>query len=167
MPSETSVATASPIAAIRCLDYVAIFARDLPAMRRFYADIMCFPRGRELGDIWFEYRVGSSILALTRKGAIFDEAETPDGAASLQLAFRVAPGAVDECAVALRSAALVTEGRPVVICAHRENLPLLLAAACARLEAPPPSGTSLRKGHFWILHVAETGLAGTERYGAG
>jgi 8-oxo-dGTP diphosphatase len=70
-------------------------------------------------------------------------------------------------AVALRSAALVTEGRPVMICAHRENLPLLLAAACARLEAPPPSGPSLRKGHFWILHVAETGLAGTERYGAG
>src|SRR5258707_10574093 len=104
MQSETSPAAASPIAAIRGLDYVAIFARDLPAMRRFYADIMCFPRGRKLGDVWFEHRVGSSILALTRKGAIFDEAETPDGAASLQLAFRVAPGAVDECAEALRAA---------------------------------------------------------------
>src|SRR5215510_2860864 len=103
MQSENSPAAASPIAAIRGLDYVAIFARDLPAMRRFYAEIMCFPRGRELGDIWFEYRVGSSILALTRKGAIFDEAETPDGAASLQLAFPVAPAAVDECATPLKA----------------------------------------------------------------
>jgi catechol 2,3-dioxygenase-like lactoylglutathione lyase family enzyme len=38
------------------------------------------------------------------QGAIFDEAETPAGAASLQLAFRVAPAEVDECAAVLRSA---------------------------------------------------------------
>jgi 8-oxo-dGTP diphosphatase len=69
-------------------------------------------------------------------------------------------------AVALRAAALVTEGRPVVICAHRENLPLLLASACARLDAAPPPGPVLRKGHFWILHMADGGLAGVERYSA-
>lgn len=105
MQSDTTMTAAvSPISRIRGLDYVAIFARDLPAMRHFYAEVMRFPRGRELGDIWFEYRVGSSILALTRKGAIFDDPETPAGAAALQLAFRVAPGEVDECAEALRAA---------------------------------------------------------------
>jgi 8-oxo-dGTP pyrophosphatase MutT (NUDIX family)/phosphohistidine phosphatase SixA len=68
-------------------------------------------------------------------------------------------------AVALRAAALVAEHRAALICAHRENMPLLLAAACARLGAPPPSGPPLRKGHFCVLHVAESGLAGVERHG--
>jgi 8-oxo-dGTP pyrophosphatase MutT (NUDIX family)/phosphohistidine phosphatase SixA len=68
-------------------------------------------------------------------------------------------------AVALRAAALVAEHRPVLICAHRENMPLLLAAGCARLDASPPSGRPLRKGHFCVLHVAGSGLAGAERHG--
>jgi 8-oxo-(d)GTP phosphatase len=76
----------------------------------------------------------------------------------------VRPGAD---AAVLRAAALVAEQRPVVICAHRENLPLLLAAACARLGAPPPSGSALRKAGFCVLHVAEGGLAGSERYEPG
>jgi 8-oxo-(d)GTP phosphatase len=68
-------------------------------------------------------------------------------------------------AVALRAAELVTEDAPVVACAHRENLPLLLAAVCARLGARPPRGRPLRKGRFWVLHVAAGGvLAGTERH---
>ena len=114
MPPQTAIPAAveSPIARIRGLDYVAIFARDMPAMRRFYADIMRFPRGRELGDIWFEYRIGSSILALTRKGTIFHDAETPEGAAALQLAFRVAPGDVEECAEALRAAGVAIVAPP-------------------------------------------------------
>ena len=32
-----------------------VFARDMAAMRHFYAEVMRFPRGREIGDIWFEY----------------------------------------------------------------------------------------------------------------
>jgi 8-oxo-dGTP diphosphatase len=55
---------------------------------------------------------------------------------------------------ALRAAGLAAQGRPAVVCAHRENLPLLLAAACARLDARPPLGPPLRKGRFWVLHVA-------------
>jgi 8-oxo-dGTP pyrophosphatase MutT (NUDIX family)/phosphohistidine phosphatase SixA len=70
-------------------------------------------------------------------------------------------------AVALRAAALVAEHRAALICAHRENMPLLLAAACARLGASPPSGPPLRKGHFCVLHVGESGLAGVERHGVG
>jgi 8-oxo-dGTP diphosphatase len=68
-------------------------------------------------------------------------------------------------AVALRAAALATEDRSVVICAHRENLPMLLAAACARLGSSPPAGSALRKGRFWVLHVADGTLAAVERHG--
>jgi len=63
---------------------------------------------------------------------------------------------------AARSAA--TTGAPVVICAHRENLPLLLAAACDRLGAPAPTGPPLRKGEFLVLHRAHGTLAATERH---
>ncbi|MGH3276655.1 MAG: NUDIX hydrolase [Streptosporangiaceae bacterium] len=69
-------------------------------------------------------------------------------------------------AVVLRAAALACEGRAVVVCAHRENLPLLLAAACARLDAQPPAGPPLRKARFLVLHVTPDGiLASTERHG--
>jgi len=67
--------------------------------------------------------------------------------------------------VTLRAAALATEDGPVTVCAHRENLPLLLAAVCTRLGTRPPGGRALRKGRFWVLHVAEGGvLAGAERH---
>jgi 8-oxo-(d)GTP phosphatase len=68
-------------------------------------------------------------------------------------------------AVALRAARLATQDGPVVTCAHRENLPLLMAAICAQLDARVPGGRPLRKGRFWVLHVAPGGfLAGTERH---
>jgi len=86
---------------IRHLDVVAIFARDLPAMRRFYEEVMEFPLERELYPEWVEYRVGSSLLVMTRLGLMFHDAPTPPGSLSVQLAFRVTPRQVDECAAAL------------------------------------------------------------------
>jgi 8-oxo-(d)GTP phosphatase len=61
---------------------------------------------------------------------------------------------------------LVAADRPVVVCLHRENLPLALAAACSVLGAPPPAASdlSLPKGGFWVLHVAGGELARLERY---
>ena len=61
---------------------------------------------------------------------------------------------------------LVTAGRPVVACLHRENLPLALAATCSVLGAPPPAGWDqvLPKGAFWVLHIAAGELAALERY---
>lgn len=56
------------------------------------------------------------------------------------------------------------DGRPVVICAHRENVPLLLEAACRQLGAEVPSGPPLRKGEFWVLHRADGKLAAAERH---
>jgi len=82
---------------IRSLDYTIVFARSMEAMRRFYSEVMEFELHRELGPQWVEYRVGSTMLALTERGMMFDDIAPPDGALSLQLAFRVAP---DEVAIA-------------------------------------------------------------------
>lgn len=70
----------------------------------------------------------------------------------------------DAAAAASLVAGLATADGPVVICAHRENLPDLLAAACASLGAPVPTMRPLRKGEFLVLHRSGRQLAGLERY---
>jgi lactoylglutathione lyase len=85
----------------RQIDYTVIFARNLEAMRNFYENVMEFPRLRGLSDRWIEYRIGSTTLALTTHGARFNDEPPAAGALSLQLAFRVPPQAVVECAEAL------------------------------------------------------------------
>jgi lactoylglutathione lyase len=97
------LAATNTLASIRHLDYTIVFARDLPAMRRFYEHVMAFPLHRELGPAWVEYRVGASLLVLTQRGLMFDDPPPPPGALSVQLAFRVAPREVDDCARALRA----------------------------------------------------------------
>jgi 8-oxo-dGTP diphosphatase len=59
---------------------------------------------------------------------------------------------------------LVTAGEPVVICAHRENLPAMLRWACESLGAPVPAGPPLRKGAFCVLHVAGGRLISAEQH---
>jgi 8-oxo-(d)GTP phosphatase len=59
---------------------------------------------------------------------------------------------------------IVAAGMPAVICAHGENLPPMIADACAALGAVPPDGLSLPKGGFWVLHVAGGTLAAAERH---
>jgi 8-oxo-dGTP diphosphatase len=71
-------------------------------------------------------------------------------------------GSADASAAAM--ARLVADSRPVVICAHRENLPILLDAACAALRARSPAGKPLRKGEFAVLHRAAGTLVAFERY---
>ena len=88
---------------IRNLDYTVIFARDMPAMRAFYETTLGFPLHRELGSKWLEFRVGPNLLALTERGALFDDPAPPPGALSLQMAFRVAPAEVAMCAATLEA----------------------------------------------------------------
>ena len=88
----------SPFQAIRAIDYTVIFVRDLAAMRRFYEDVLRFPLARELSAGWIEYRVGGNTLALARPSRTAADAPTPAGSASLQLAVRVLPTEVDQCA---------------------------------------------------------------------
>src|SRR5262249_2780360 len=80
-----------------------IFARNMIAMRDFYETVMEFPLLRALSDRWVEYRVGATTLALTAHGARFNDTPPEQGALSVQLAFRVAPKAVVECAAALEA----------------------------------------------------------------
>ncbi len=86
---------------IRQVDYTVIFARDMEAMRHFYEIVMEFPLLRTLSDRWIEYRVGSTTLALAAHGGRFNDPPPAQGALSLQMAFRVAPQTVADCAAAL------------------------------------------------------------------
>jgi len=88
----------SAFKAIRAIDYSVVFVRDMTAMRRFYEDVLGFPMVRELSPRWFEYRVGGNTLALATPGLTAGDAPTPKGSASLQLAFKVSPPEVDQCA---------------------------------------------------------------------
>jgi catechol 2,3-dioxygenase-like lactoylglutathione lyase family enzyme len=93
----------SALSQIRQIDYTAIYARDLKAMRHFYEHVMEFPLLRVLSEGWIEYRVGANTLALTVHSPRFGGAPPVAGDLSLQLAFRVAPSAVAECAAALEA----------------------------------------------------------------
>jgi 8-oxo-(d)GTP phosphatase len=59
---------------------------------------------------------------------------------------------------------LLATGVPALVCAHRENIPELLRAACEYLGAKPPPDPSVPKAGFWVLQAGESTLAGMERY---
>ncbi len=93
----------SSLSQIRQIDYTVVYARDLRAMRHFYETVMEFPLQRMLNETWIEYRVGANTLALTVHGPRFGAAPPAAGGLSLQLAFRVAPPVVAQCAAALEA----------------------------------------------------------------
>ena len=62
---------------------------------------------------------------------------------------------------------LVADAEPAVVCLHRENLPVALAAVCSALGTPGSAaypGPSLPKGAFYVVHVTAGELASLERY---
>lgn len=63
-----------------------------------------------------------------------------------------------------RAAEIVGSQRPVVVCGHRENLPLMLEEACAVLSAKLPDDRPLPLAGFWVLHAAGHALASAERH---
>lgn len=96
--NEQNSHSTSAFQAIRAIDYTVIFVRDMAAMRSFYQDILGFPLLRELSPGWIEYRVGDNTLALAKPSLTAGDAPTPNGSASLQLAFKVSAPEVDQCA---------------------------------------------------------------------
>jgi 8-oxo-(d)GTP phosphatase len=73
----------------------------------------------------------------------------------------------DPAASAALIADAVRSGQPTVFCAHRENLPRLLAAAARELGAP----TATVDGHdtlptagFWVLHCADGRFVAADSY---
>jgi catechol 2,3-dioxygenase-like lactoylglutathione lyase family enzyme len=95
--------TGSAFRAIKAIDYTVIFVRDMEAMRRFYAEVMEFPLQRTLSGKWIEYRIGANTLALAARGGLFNDPPAPLGTLPLQLAFRVPPDMVAQCAAALEA----------------------------------------------------------------
>jgi catechol 2,3-dioxygenase-like lactoylglutathione lyase family enzyme len=96
--NERNPHSGSAFRAIRAIDYTVIFVRDMAAMRHFYEDILGFPLLRELSPGWIEYRVGTNTLTLARPSRTAKDAPTPEGSASLQLAFKISAPEVDQCA---------------------------------------------------------------------
>jgi 8-oxo-(d)GTP phosphatase len=80
-----------------------------------------------------------------------DQDSGPDAAAAAQAAAHVA--------------AIIAAGAPTVICAHRENLSSLAAAACAALGADALDCDPLPMAGFWVLHAAHGLLAAAEQHG--
>ena len=90
--------SSSAFRSIRAIDYTVIFVRDMAAMRRFYEDVLAVPPVRELSPGWIEYQIGANTLALAKPSRTAADAPTPQGSAALQLAFKVSPLEVDQCA---------------------------------------------------------------------
>jgi 8-oxo-dGTP diphosphatase len=76
----------------------------------------------------------------------------------------VKDGMADYPEAAKTVAPLAAADQPVVICAHRENLPLLLDTICGELAAGCPPVDPLRKSEFLVLHRAQRKLVALERY---
>ena len=86
---------------IRQIDYSVIFVRDMAAMRHFYETVMEFPLLRVLSETWVEFRIGANTLALAVHGGRFGAPPPAPAGPLLQLAFRVSPQGVADCAAAL------------------------------------------------------------------
>lgn len=109
-PPISERGTALSLRDIRNCDYVILLCDDLAATRSFYRDVMGFPVDRD-GDRWVTFKVGATLLTLRPRGPwiAWDDGRAAPGAAAVQLAFRVAPHAVDAC-----HAELVAKGVAIV-----------------------------------------------------
>lgn len=91
-------------------DYAVPLCSRLEETRAFYRDTMGFPVEDERPN-WVSFRVGATLLTLRPRGslAFCDDGEAVPGSASVQLAFRVPPPAVDAC-----HAELAAKGVPIL-----------------------------------------------------
>jgi len=72
-------------------------------------------------------------------------------------------GLSDEAGARRRIAGIARSERPVVVCGHRENLPLFLEEACAVLGAKLPDDRVLPLAGFWVLQTAGPALVSADR----
>lgn len=80
------------------LDYTVLLCNRMAETRAFYRDVMRFPIETDREN-WVCFRVGAALLTLRRRGPfiVCDDGPSIPGSAAVQLAFRVAPPAVDAC----------------------------------------------------------------------
>ena len=160
--------------ATRCVGTVRPYARSVgeqvetePA---FLAVKSARSHERSRSDSERPAAAGAAAAGAAAEGAAAEGAAA-EGAAAEGAAREAAAAEVAETAAAAGKAiaSLAATDRPVVVCAHRENLPALLAGACIELgqDQPPDVGKPLRKGEFLVLHRAAGRLAAVERYDLG
>ena len=79
-------------------DYVVLLCRNMAETRRFYEDVMGFAVEYD-SETWVSFRIGATLLTLRPRGPspAGDDGPATPGSASVQLAFRVPPPAVDTC----------------------------------------------------------------------
>lgn len=63
-----------------------------------------------------------------------------------------------------RLAELVEDGDPVIVCTHGEIVADLVTELCNRLGEKAPDDPTLRKGSFWVAHLADDEIAALERH---
>lgn len=95
---------------IHNFDYVILFCQRFAETRAFYKDVMGFLIDVDL-ESWASFRVGATVLALRPRGRgpAWDDGPAAPGSASVQLAFRVPPPALDAC-----HAELVAKGVTII-----------------------------------------------------
>jgi catechol 2,3-dioxygenase-like lactoylglutathione lyase family enzyme len=95
---------------IRNFDYAVLMCSRMEETRAFYRGVMGFAVETDRGN-WVSFRVGATLLTLRPRGAwaVCDDGQSVPGSASVQLAFRVPPPAVDAC-----HAQLVAKGVPIL-----------------------------------------------------
>ena len=85
------------IGTISNIDYVVLLCERMAETREFYLNVMKFCLEVDRPN-WVSFRVGSGLLTLRPRGPGLSWHDGPsvDGSASIQLAFRVPPRAVEE-----------------------------------------------------------------------
>lgn len=84
------------IGGISNFDYAILLCNKMEETRAFYRDIMKFSIETDREN-WVSFRVGATLLTLRPRGSPtgWDGGKSAPGSAAIQLAFRVAPHAVD------------------------------------------------------------------------
>jgi len=97
-------------AAIRNLDYIILLCTRMAETRAFYLETMKLQLEMDRAE-WVSFRVGSGLLTLRPRGSglAWDVGPAVAGSASVQLAFRVPPPAIDDW-----HAELIAKGVPIL-----------------------------------------------------
>ncbi len=82
---------------MKSLDFTVLICRDMENTCFFYRGIMRLHLEIDREN-WKSFRVGATLLTLRPRGkwAVCDDGDLPMGTAPVQLAFRVAPSAIEE-----------------------------------------------------------------------
>jgi 8-oxo-dGTP diphosphatase len=86
-----------------------------------------------------------------------------DGALTVEIGIDQAAAREQAARAARLAAPLALAGKPVIICAHRENLPAVIDVVFGAVGAQAPR-EALRKSEFLVAHLADGKLAGLERH---